>query len=567
MRKYKSFFIVLALIPLLACCSSTAPGPDDQGSGGGQEPDPIDDTPVLTVKAVPGWGASFQDSDISFAPGDQIGVYCINAEGTSYYNVPFSTVDGETFTPPEGRTLSFDSETKVYAYYPYVKDAIRTLIKDVQIPLQQSEADELKDRLFFTAKGSVEDDVATLSFTPVQSVVALKIHNSCGQNIPFVDISLDFGSTASGIFKHDLQNDPSAADFALSPMIGTGSNKVVLSGSGFPLADGGDIDCLLVCAPLSAPSIRLQGYAGDGEYWSSDISISGSALKAGEMRQVNCTLTPSNYSIDIYVLIETMNLLATSDYSVPEKYQERMRQVSGVQNVRDFGGIDLEDGGKTAYGVIFRSAALEGIKEDGKTYMTQTLGVKTDIDLRNPETGEAQGYSPLGSDIFYFNRLGPWYVVGVDGIKEGDKRGNLLEILRVFSDKRNYPLDFHCQVGRDRTGTVGGILAGLAGATRKAFYIDYLLSFYAACCHEGSYTASGMATNIIQMYDFLSTYKSESLSLSANTEAFLIDLGLTAAQVAVIKEVLLTGDISVVETESPTFHNGSIESVSSSEVE
>ena len=565
MKTIRRLLVIMSLLPVLGCCSSKNLTPADPPDK--EDPEEPEEVVSLTVKAVPKWDRSLDGKGLSFSSGDEIGVYCINATGSSQYNVPFRTEDGVTFTQPDGKTLNFDKNTEVYAYYPYVKDAIRTLVRDVRVPSEQNGGESLKSRLFYAARGGVEGSVATLSFIPVQSVVDFTIHNGSGKDISLSSVSIEFGGPASGIFRHDLSADPSAGDFSLSPMTGTSGQKVALSGENvYALPKGGDLTFTAVVAPLSSATVRLQGYAGEGEYWSSETSFSG-GFKAGSLESLGFSLTPDSYNLDIYDLIESMNLLANGDYSVPEKYRGRMRQASGVQNLRDFGGIALEDGGTTAYGVIFRSAALEDIKADGKAYMTGTLGIKTDIDLRNPETGEAKGYSPLGEGVNYFNRLGPWYVVGEDGIKEGNKRGNLLDVLRVFSNKANYPIDFHCQVGRDRTGTVGAVLAALAGATRKAFYEDYLISFYAECCHSGGYTASGMAGNIIQLYDFLSSYKSPDLSLSANAEAFLLDLGLTAAQVGTLKEILLTGDITVKETENPTMDGGGVEGISSSTLE
>lgn len=567
MKTCRIFFLSLAVIPLLGCCAPKTP------AGPGTDPDkhpttePDDPPAGLTVTAVPGWEADLDAFGIGFSAGDQIGLYCINDAGTSYYNVPFRTDDGVTFRQPDGKTLSFDDNSRVYAYYPYVKDAVRTLVKDVRIPGEQSGGSALKAQLFYAASGRIDQATATLTFVPVQSVGAISIRNASGKEITLENVSLELGGSTSGLFRHDLSVSPADDGFSLSPMQGTCSQKVILSGDApYRIPDGGVLSLSAVLAPQSTATLRLRGYAGDGESWTAGATLQGTRVfAAGKKIPLDFTLTPQDYNLDIYDLIESMNLLASGDYSVPEKYQGRMRRASGVQNLRDFGGIALEGGGTTAWGVLYRSAALEDIHPDGKVYMKETLRIKTDIDLRNPETGEAKGYTPLGEGVAYFNRLGPWYVVGSDGIKEGNKRGNLLEILRVLTDKANYPLDFHCQVGRDRTGTVGAILAGLAGATKKAFYEDYLISFYAECCHSGGYTASGMANNIIQLYDFLSSYKDPALGLSANTQAFLLDLGLTAAQVGTLKEILLTGDITPAPKSRPALSGGAIEPIGAAE--
>ncbi len=569
MYKVRFLLQALLLIPVLGCCTPKGPETPEQKTDPDPVADPEEEVAEWVVKAVPGWDSSLDGTGLGFAAGDQIGVYCLNTSGTSYYNVAFRTEDGETFSPVGGRTLNFDEDTEIYAYFPYAKDATRTLIKDVQIPLRQDFSCSLHDGLFFTAKGNIRDGEAVLTFIPVQSVVKIVVHNQCGKDLTLNGISLEFAAAAAGIFRHDLQNDPSSADFSLSPMTGTTATKIEYAmETPVTLPSGGTLSCRTVVAPMQSATVSFRGDAGEGESWTSAVTLDGNpVLRPGVLKVLDCTMGPENYDLDIYSLIESMNLLENGDYKVPEKYKSRMRTVNGVENVRDFGGIALEDGGTTATGVLFRSAALEGIKEDGRVYMTQTLGIRTDIDLRDPDTGEAKGYTPLGEGVTYFNRLGPWYVYGGDGIKEGGKRANLLEILQMFVAKKNYPLLFHCQVGRDRTGTLGAILAGLAGATRKAFYEDYLVSFYANCCHSGGYYAAKMAPDIVQLYEFLSTYKSADLGLSANTEAFLLDLGMTSEQVDILKDILLTGDITVQDTTGPGLTGGSIENIASSPLE
>lgn len=489
------------------------------------------------------WSDGVTDEDLNFVPGDEIGVYFINESGLSHYNIPFTTEDGRTFADLSKRALNIDNKTKVFAYYPYVKDSSKSLLKDVRISIEQEGTVNLKDVLLCAAEGTLANNEIDLNFVPVQSVLTINIQNSTGNDISLKKLTLTFDSLVAGVFRHDLKNDPASADFALESLMGVNSSTMTLVGkSDFNLAAGKNIELKAVIAPMSLQEVKLTGYAGDGDFWSAEINPE--SPNHGKSIKLETTITSSNYKFDINYLIAEMNLLENSDYTVPDKYyKNRMLYPGGVLNCRDFGGIPLESGGSTARGVIYRSAALEDVTDEGKEYMTKTLGIKTDIDLRDPDNGEAKGCSPLG--VAYFNYHGPWYALGNDGIKDGCRRDNLLKILQIMSEKKNYPLVFHCQVGRDRAGTIGAVLAALAGATMKGLYEDYLISFYASCCHGGGYTAAGHVYNIIQVYEFLSTYKSAGLSLSDNTEAFLLDLGMTQNQIDALKEILVTGDITI----------------------
>lgn len=568
--KFALLFIVL--LPLLGNCAPVDPPQPDvevEDEGDGKDEDEDETEQQLVLKVTLDCGEALKGKGLDFTQGDQIGVYCLNDEGTDYYNVCFSTEDGKNFMASGGRYIYYDENSKIYAYYPYVKDATKSLVKDIAIPLQQNGTEDLKSQLFLVARGQVVENVAELGFAPVQSVLGLKLTNNTQKEISLNEIKLEFDSYAAGIFRHNLENDPASNDFTVEPMSGTLSYNVELSkDSPYILASGQEVELNVLVAPMPSSVVVLKGYAGDGDWWSTDIKVDAGLL-SGKLTALEGSITDDCYTFDVQAMIADMNLLEDSDYTVPDKhYKKRMLYPGGVLNCRDLGGIPLEDGGTTASGVIFRSAALEGVTSEGKQYMVETLGIKTDIDLRDSSTGEAKGYSPLGEDIYYFNRLGPWYALGADGIKEGSRRQNLLEILQKFADKRNYPLVFHCQVGRDRAGTVAAVLECLAGVTMKGLYEDYLISFYASCCHGGIYYASGQVHNIIQMYEFLSTYKSADLSLSENTEEFLLDLGLTQLQVDTIRQILLTGDISVSESVNPVFkEGGSIEGITESELE
>jgi protein-tyrosine phosphatase len=44
---------------------------------------------------------------------------------------------------------------------------------------------------------------------------------------------------------------------------------------------------------------------------------------------------------------------------------------------------------------------------------------------------------------------------------------------RVFLDERNYPIDFHCIAGADRTGSLAFILNGLLGVEEEELWRDW----------------------------------------------------------------------------------------------
>ena len=43
----------------------------------------------------------------------------------------------------------------------------------------------------------------------------------------------------------------------------------------------------------------------------------------------------------------------------------------------------------------------------------------------------------------------------------------------MFLDPANYPIDFHCIAGQDRTGAVAFILNALLGVEEEELYLDW----------------------------------------------------------------------------------------------
>ena len=175
----------------------------------------------------------------------------------------------------------------------------------------------------------------------------------------------------------------------------------------------------------------------------------------------------------------------------------RMIAVEGVPNVRDMGGCKGLDKCMVRQGLVFRSAGFNDgsrgryrkpkfvrpgaprLTGETRRYVTEFLGVKTDIDLRTDEECFGMTESPLGTDVkwvqvpfpTYGDLFKPW---GMAAFRK---------VFSVFLDRNSYPIDFHCVFGADRTGTLGFVLEGLLGISEDemcrdwewtGFYVDSL---------------------------------------------------------------------------------------------
>lgn len=166
----------------------------------------------------------------------------------------------------------------------------------------------------------------------------------------------------------------------------------------------------------------------------------------------------------------------------------RNLSVGGVMNVRDLGGWKTTDGKRVRQGLLFRTSALDCYSEserkmkdlvtpDGKSTLTDQIGIRTEIDLRRDHESES-GYPPegitestLGEGVRYLHcpiLLGPEnYLNSVESLRR---------IFSTLADPQNYPVAYHCRVGADRTGFVSYLILALLGVDREDVLRDYLFT-------------------------------------------------------------------------------------------
>ena len=139
---------------------------------------------------------------------------------------------------------------------------------------------------------------------------------------------------------------------------------------------------------------------------------------------------------------------------------------------------------KVPKGMEAGKSRVEGEKGD---YIRSRFGIKTDIDLRSDKECFGMTGSPLGPTVKWLQYPSSAY----DGMQGKRGRGVFADVFRVFLDEKNYPIDFHCIAGADRTGSVAYILCGLLGADEDRLARDWETTGFwargADFCHEQRY--------------------------------------------------------------------------------
>ena len=251
---------------------------------------------------------------------------------------------------------------------------------------------------------------------------------------------------------------------------------------------------------------------------------------------INYLFTGTTYYWQLHAVGEDGYVAKSNVYTFSTEQGPRCLEIRGVSNTRDIGGMYVQNGKyRIKQGLIYRGAELEGITGESKTFMLDYLGIKTDMDLRGPEAGA----SPLGQSINYVNFDGRHYV-GDMGISNEAGKKVFAEEIRVFANLDNYPIYFHCAMGRDRTGTLAFVIEALLGASETDLRMDFELSALSVkgCAGYAVINGYGDQRNAINnLYAYIKTF--QGADLAEKTENYLLGIGITAKEIQTIRNLML----------------------------
>ena len=218
-----------------------------------------------------------------------------------------------------------------------------------------------------------------------------------------------------------------------------------------------------------------------------------------------------------------------------------------VGNMRDFGGWRTTDGRRVRQGMAFRGQGLNYNSVTGEhqgrnrltvedvNYMTKTLGIITDLDLRSKGETVDMVESPLGPSIHFIEYSSPCY----KGIFTSDGKRKMATNVRVFCDPSNYPLYFHCIGGADRTGSLAYMLLGVLGVSRHDIETDWESTFYPNIPDDVHEKEPDFWCRESHFNDGLMKYGKDGDTWQRRIELYLMDCGITEAEIARLRSILL----------------------------
>lgn len=288
---------------------------------------------------------------------------------------------------------------------------------------------------------------------------------------------------------------------------------------------------------LPMKNVKIEWEAENAKYC--ELWLADNARFSNAMRFVtldNCVeidgLIPNrNYFWKVKVTDQNDNQTFSKAYNFKTEGNVRSVCLDGVSNVRDLGGAVTKDGKSIKYGILYRSANGDSITEKGKETVKK-LGIKTDLDLR----GDVIDKSPFGDNVNIIKISGAYYNGHEAGVNGSEAYRNAFrDELKACANPDNYPMIFHCAIGRDRTGTLSFILQALCGVEKDALIREYELSYLSV---GGALDGNKQMVNTITaFYDFVNTYEGETFADKAGS--LVKSLGVTDEDIASIRSILL----------------------------
>lgn len=227
------------------------------------------------------------------------------------------------------------------------------------------------------------------------------------------------------------------------------------------------------------------------------------------------------------------------------------RQITlpGVDNVRDVGGWKTKDGRRMKQGLIFRSAGLNwdspdwtwdvskridpklsrigetAILPEGIAYFVNKVGIKTELDLRWDGEVATMTESPMGPRVKWIHSSSLDY----GRLSEEEGKQASARNFKLCANINNYPIDFHCIAGADRTGTLAYILCGLVGVSEDDLRKDWEVT-------ARDYFHYGRYDQISHIFDQYGTAED---SLSVKIQNYLLEVGVTQEEIDTFKALIL----------------------------
>lgn len=243
---------------------------------------------------------------------------------------------------------------------------------------------------------------------------------------------------------------------------------------------------------------------------------------------------------------------------ITEDDSARLIRLDNVANLRDVGGYPTADGRRVRHGRLLRSASLHLIGPDEQQELLDR-GLRHVIDLRHDhELENAPNVFNGSGDVNYRNvslfaglapervPIGAIPTLAEMYIEILDHSGDLIvRAVEPFSTGETTLV--HCTAGKDRTGIIVALLLDLVGVDRETIVHDYALTDVYLEPLRDSFREFARNNGLdMEHYehmischpDYIRTFLDHLHGKYGGAHAYLLQAGMTAAQLGRIKEEL-----------------------------
>ncbi|MEV5833214.1 tyrosine-protein phosphatase [Nocardia sp. NPDC052112] len=176
--------------------------------------------------------------------------------------------------------------------------------------------------------------------------------------------------------------------------------------------------------------------------------------------------------------------------------QRRWVEFAQIDNVRDLGGLPVIGGGTTRFGVVYRSSTPQHLTAADMALLTGPIGLRTLIDLRNPDEVRREGYGRLTGNAAVrmvnlpVRKATDAVATPADLVPDGrhydlvalyrelltGSGESIVAAVRLLGDAERHSVFFHCAAGKDRTGVLAAVVLDAVGVPTEAIAADYALT-------------------------------------------------------------------------------------------
>lgn len=285
------------------------------------------------------------------------------------------------------------------------------------------------------------------------------------------------------------------------------------------------------CTPVPLTLTWTDANAAEGKNYTVLLSKNRDLSDALELtvNQTSVQIEHLNVGTTYYWQVKSGEESSFVQVFTTEDGYPRFIRLDGVSNVRDIGGYVTVDGKRVKQNLAYRSAQLESITDQAREFALNELRIRTDLDLRGGHT------APLGNTVQHISIPMQWY----EHIFAKEHYEAVRQTISAFAKQENYPIVFHCSLGRDRTGTTTFLILGLLGVDEDTLRHEYYASFFSA---QGAFDENEfplLVVNMKRLVEGFDEFGDKDDTLQQKIRAYLLHIGVTEEEIQSIQDIWL----------------------------